>query len=68
MREVQYSGNIISQSSIHINLKILEVIKEWSIPKNIHEIRSFIGMCAYYRCFIEKISSFFVDKIESQYV
>ena len=35
----------------------LEVIKEWPIPKNIHELRSFIGMCAYYRCFIAHFSS-----------
>ena len=35
----------------------LEVIKEWPVPKNIHELRSFIGMCAYYCCFIANFSS-----------
>ena len=34
----------------------LEVIKQWPIPKNLHELRSFIGMCAYYRCFVETFS------------
>ena len=34
----------------------LEVIKEWSIPKNFHELRSFIGMRAYYKHFIENFS------------
>ena len=37
--------------------KKLEVIKEWRVPKNIHELRSFIGMCAYYRRFIAQFSS-----------
>ena len=34
----------------------IEVIKGWLIPMNLHELRSFIGMCAYYRRFIEKFS------------
>ena len=36
--------------------KKLEVIKGWPIPKNLHELWSFIGMRAYYRRFIEKFS------------
>ena len=39
-----------------MNPSKLEVIKEWPKPKNLHKLRSFIGMCAYYRRFIEKIS------------
>ena len=34
----------------------LKVIKDWPQPKNLHELRSFIGTCAYYRRFIEKFS------------
>ena len=34
----------------------LEVIQGWPNPRNLHELRSFIGMCAYYRRFIEKFS------------
>ena len=34
----------------------LGVIKDWPEPKNLHELRSFIGMCSYYRRFIEKFS------------
>ena len=33
----------------------LEVINAWPVPKNIHELRSFIGMC--YCCFIAHFSS-----------
>ena len=33
-----------------------KVIGEWPQPKNLHKLRSFIGMCAYYRRFIEKFS------------
>ena len=34
----------------------LRVINEWPTPTNLHELRSFIGMCSYYRRFIEKFS------------
>ena len=34
----------------------LKIIEEWIQPRNLHELRSFIGMCSYYRRFIEKFS------------
>ena len=34
----------------------LKIIEEWPQPRNLHEVRSFIGMCSYYRRFIEKFS------------
>ncbi|MCO5553915.1 hypothetical protein L7F22_007441 [Adiantum nelumboides] len=56
LQEIQYLGHIISKSGIHMDPSKLEVIKEWPNPRNLHELRSFIGMCAYYRRFIEKFS------------
>ena len=34
----------------------LKIIKDWPQPLNLQELRSFIGMCSYYRRFIEKFS------------
>ncbi|MCO5548548.1 hypothetical protein L7F22_002008 [Adiantum nelumboides] len=56
LQEIQYLGHIISKSGIRMDPSKLEVIKEWPNPRNLHELRSFIGMCAYYRRFIEKFS------------
>ena len=39
-----------------MDLEKLKVIRGWSIPTNLHELRRFIGMCAYYKCFIDKFS------------
>ncbi|MCO5580733.1 hypothetical protein L7F22_034603 [Adiantum nelumboides] len=56
LQEIQYLCHIISKSGIRMDPSKLEVIKEWLNPRNLHELRSFIGMCAYYRRFIEKFS------------
>ena len=40
-----------------MDLEKLEVIKEWPMPRSIHELRSFIGMCAYYCRFIANFPS-----------
>ena len=34
----------------------LKVIEDWPVPKNLHAVRSFIGMCSYYRRFVAKFS------------
>ena len=57
LKEIQYLCHIISHLGIRMDLEKLEVIKEWPMLQNLHKLRSFIGMYAYYRHFIAKISS-----------
>ena len=54
LKEIKYLGHFISQLGICMDLENLEVKKGWLIPTNIHKLRRLIGMCAYYRRFIEK--------------
>ena len=54
LQEMRYLGHIISKEGIRMDSKELKVIDEWPVPKNLHEVRSFIGMCSYYRRFIAK--------------
>ena len=55
--EIQHLVYIISKSCIRIDLEKLDIIKEWPMLRNLHELRSFIGMCAYYHRFIANFSS-----------
>ena len=56
LQEIRYLGHIISKEGIHMDPKKLKIIEECPQPWNLHELRSFIGMCSYYRRFIEKFS------------
>jgi hypothetical protein len=55
--EVRQLGYIVSSVGIITDTEEFEAIWKWPTPKNKHKIRSFLGLCTYYRRFI----SGFVD-------
>ena len=50
--QVEFHGHIISPEGIATDPKKIEVVKEWKEPSNVSEVRSFVGLCSYYRCYI----------------
>jgi hypothetical protein len=53
---VEYLGHVISSKGISTDPKKVEAVKQWPIPTNIKEMQSFLGLCNYYRRFIEGYS------------
>ena len=49
LQEIYYLGHIISKEGIRMDPEKLKIIDEWPIPKNLHQLRSFIGMCLLHR-------------------
>ena len=53
-RKVCYLGYEISEKGTHTDPSKIEKIQSWPIPKTVDELRSFIGLCGYYRQHIDK--------------
>jgi hypothetical protein len=51
-KEVQYLQHVVSPEEITTDPEKLRASREWPTPKNKKEIRSFLGLCTYYRRFI----------------
>jgi hypothetical protein len=53
---VEFFGHVISKEGIAVNPSKVESVLEWEAPKNVKQIRGFLGMVGYYRRFIEGFS------------
>jgi Reverse transcriptase (RNA-dependent DNA polymerase) len=51
-KEVHYLGHIISPEGIRTDPDKVNSVTHWPVPKTIHDIRSFLGITNYYRCYI----------------
>lgn len=51
-KEVKYLGHVVSQTGISADPDKIRVVQEWPEPQDKHQVRSFFGLCTYYRKFI----------------
>ena len=54
--EVLFLGHLVSPEGIKPNPKTVEAVMSWKVPSNVKEIQSFLGLCSYYRQYIENVS------------
>ena len=55
-RKVQFLGHVVSEEGISTDPEKISAIKEWPVPTSVTQLRSFVGICAYYRRFIGSFS------------
>ena len=54
--EIEYLGLVIRQGEVRMDPAKVQAVKEWPEPKNLKEVRGFIGFANFYRRFIEGFS------------
>jgi hypothetical protein len=50
---MSFLGHMISGEGVAVDPEKVKAVVEWTRPTSVFEIRSFLGLTGYYRCFIE---------------
>ena len=53
---VPYLGFEISAEGIRCSKEKVQAVNDWPIPKNVKQVKQFLGLCSYYRKFIHKFA------------
>ena len=54
--KVHFLEHVISESGVGTDPDKIECIKTWPIPQDVNELRSFLGLCSYYRRYVKWFS------------
>jgi len=42
-------GHVVGHDSVGTDLEKVQAVKEWTVPQDLSELRTFLGMVGYYR-------------------
>ena len=54
--EIRWLGHVIGHGRVQVDPDKTTAIRDWPTPRNLTELRSFVGLASYYRRFIHKFS------------
>ncbi|GBL59734.1 Retrovirus-related Pol polyprotein from transposon 297 [Araneus ventricosus] len=53
VRQITILGHVVSEDGIKPDPENVRAVKNFPVPKNVHDVRRFLGLCSYYRRFIK---------------
>ena len=53
---VKFLGHVVSSDGIQTDPDKISANRDWPRPSNIHELRSFLGLCISYRRFVDEFA------------
>ena len=55
-KQVPFLGHVVSAEGVSTDPEKIKSIQDWKVPKDLTDVRSFLGLCSYYRKFVPKFS------------
>ena len=55
--ELEYLGHVVGKDGIKVDPRKIETVAKWARPKDVSQLRSFLGLCNYFRRFIQGYST-----------
>jgi hypothetical protein len=56
MTKMLYLGHVIGKNGVQVHQEKIRAIIEWPTPRNVTKLKSFLGLCTYYRKFVKGFS------------
>ena len=56
-REVPFLGHVVGRDGVRTDPEKVAVVEKWPVPTNVAEVRSYLGLCTYYRRFVPGFAS-----------
>ena len=50
--QVKFLGHMVSEEGVSTDPDKTTSVRNWPTPRKAKEVRSFLGLCSYYRCFV----------------